>query len=231
MNKNWLVSGMVLLVAGFAIAVYFLPEYDFSPQRELVVFGGVLMIVGVALAIYGARAKPSPKEISIKKVSLATVLISLGVVLAPYLWFPVLDSKAYPGQHLVNAIGGVLLGPIWAAFIAFCIGIIRMSLAWGTIFSMPGGIPGGMMVGFIYWLLRKIAGRYAEAAALTEPIGTIFIGGTLAVYIFAPVAGRTMLLIPTWIGWAISSIIGAIIGFITLIALKMAGIRREIFSR
>ena len=169
--------------------------------------------------------------VNIKKVSLATVLIALGVVLAPYLWFPILDTKAYPGQHLVNAIGGVLLGPFWAAFIALCVGIIRMSLGIGTIFAIPGGMPGGVVVGCFYWLLRKYAGRYAEVAAFTEPIGTIFIGGTIAVYIFAPLAGRTMLLIPIWVGWALSCIPGATFGFITLIALRIAGIRKEIFSK
>jgi energy coupling factor transporter S component ThiW len=169
--------------------------------------------------------------INIKKVSLATMLIALGVVLAPYLWFPILDTKAYPGQHLVNAIGGVLLGPFWAAFIALCIGIVRMSIGWGTIFSIPGGMPGGFVVGCFCWLLRKYAGRYAELAAFTEPIGTIFIGGTLAVYLFAPLVGREMVLIPIWVGWAFSCIPGATFGFITLIALRLAGIRRELFSK
>jgi len=168
--------------------------------------------------------------INIKKVSLATILIALGVVLASFLWFPVLDSKAFPGQHLINVVGAVLLGPLWAAFIALCIGLIRMSLGLGTIFSMPGGIPGGVVVGLFYLLLRRYLGRYADLAALTEPLGTIFIGGTLAVYIFAPIVGRTMLLIPVWIGWALSSVSGAIIGFVVLEVLRAAGLTQEIFK-
>ena len=156
----------------------------------------------------------------IKQVSLATVLIALGVAIAPVLWFPVLDSKAYPGQHLINVLAGVLLGPHWAVFIALCIGTIRMSLGIGTIFSIPGGVFGGVVVGLSYWLLRKTGINYPEIAALTEPIGTIFIGGTTAVYIFAPLTGREMLLVPIWMGWSLSSILGAIFGFIILVTTR-----------
>lgn len=168
--------------------------------------------------------------VNIKRVSLGTVLIALGVVISPLIWFPVYGSKAFPGQHIVNALAGVLLGPLWAAFIAICIGLIRMSLGIGTIFSMPGGIPGGMVVGLFHWLMKKTVGRHPELAALTEPIGTIFIGGTLAVYIFAPLVGREMILIPIWIGWSFSCIPGAIVGFAILETLKMAGFTREKFE-
>jgi energy coupling factor transporter S component ThiW len=162
---------------------------------------------------------------------LVTVLIALGVVISPFLWFPILASKAYPGQHIVNAVAGVLLGPLWAAFIAICIGLIRMSLGIGTIFSMPGGIPGALVVGLSHWLLRRSGVRQLELAALTEPIGTIFIGGTLAVYLVTPLVGGEMLLIPVWIGWSISCIPGAVVGFIILEALKATGFTRETFSR
>ena len=169
--------------------------------------------------------------INIRRVSLATVLIALGVVISPFLWFPILASKAFPGQHIVNAVAGVLLGPFWAAFIAICIGLIRMSLGIGTIFSMPGGIPGALVVGLFHWLLRRSGVRQLELAALTEPIGTILIGGTLAVYLVAPLLGRNMLLIPVWIGWSISCVPGAVVGFIILEALRAAGFTRETFSR
>ena len=143
----------------------------------------------------------------------------------------VLDTKAYPGQHLVNAVAGVLLGPYWAALIAFFIGLIRMSLGIGTIFSMPGGIPGGIVVGLVYWVLKRSGIKRPELAALTESLGTVFIGGTIAVYIFAPLSGRVMLLVPVWIGWAISSIPGSVIGLIILEALKATGFTRERFRR
>ncbi|KYH39419.1 MAG: thiW protein [Candidatus Bathyarchaeota archaeon B23] len=166
---------------------------------------------------------------NLKQIALAIVLIALGVSIAPFLWFPVLASKAFPGQHMINAIAGVLLGPSWAAVIALCIGLIRMSLGIGTIFSIPGGIPGGVVVGLFHYLLRRLGVRYGELAALTEPIGTVFIGGTLAVYLFAPLIEREMLLIPVWLLWSLSCIPGAVIGLLILEALRVAGFTRESF--
>ncbi len=169
-------------------------------------------------------------RVNIKQIALAALLIALGVVIAPFLWFPVLASKAFPGQHMINAIAGVLLGPLWAAVIALCIGMIRMSLGVGTIFSIPGGIPGGVIVGVVYWILKRIGVEHGELAALTEPIGTVLIGGTLAVYIFAPLVGREMLLIPVWTLWSLSCIPGAVIGLLILEALRVAGFTRESFK-
>jgi len=168
--------------------------------------------------------------VNVKQVSLATVLIALGVVIATFLSFPVLDSKAYPGQHLINGLAGVLLGPVWAAFIAFCIGIIRMGLGVGTIFSMPGGIPGGVVVGLFYMLLKRMGKKHLELTALTEPLGTIFIGGTLAVYLVAPLYNREMFLIPVWLGWSLSCIPGAIFSVIILETLRRTGLIERILE-
>lgn len=161
---------------------------------------------------------------NIKQISLVALLIALGVVIAPFFWFPVLGSKAYPGQHMINAVAGVLLGPIWAAVIALFVGVIRMSMGIGTIFSIPGGLSGGVIVGLFHLFLKKIKHKHPELAALIEPMGTIFIGGTLAVYVFAPIAGREMFLIPVWIGWSFSCIPGAIFGFIILEILIKTGV-------
>lgn len=168
--------------------------------------------------------------VNTRQVSLAVLLIAFGVVISPYIWFPILTSKAFPGQHIVNAVAGVLLGPFWAAFIAICIGLIRMSLGVGTIFSMPGGIPGALVVGLFYWILKQSGVKRPELASLAEPLGTIFIGGTLAVYIVAPLVGRNMILIPVWIGWSFSCIPGAVVGLIILEALRAAGLTRDVFS-
>jgi energy coupling factor transporter S component ThiW len=169
--------------------------------------------------------------INIRKVSLATVLIALGVVISPFTTFPVPPSLANPTQHLINSVSGVLLGPFWAGFIAFCIGIIRMSFGIGTILSLPGGIPGGMVVGLFYWLLKKYARRYANLAALTDPIGTLLIGLPLAVYIVAPWANKPASFTVLSIGWFFSCVPGTILGFIIIMALKTAGFTRETFSK
>ncbi len=159
----------------------------------------------------------------------ASLLTALGVVAAPFLWFPVLTTKAYPGQHMVNAIAGVLLGPWWAALVALAVGLIRMSLGIGTVYSIPGGVPGALVVGLTAWLLRRRGAR-PELAALAEPLGTVLVGGTLALYLFAPAvgdvrmlarleAGHLAALLGLWGGWALSSVPGSLIGFLALLAL------------
>jgi len=165
----------------------------------------------------------------IRSAALASLLVAVGVVIAPFLWFPFMATKAYPGQHMINAIAGVLLGPTWASLIAFAIGLIRIMLNIGTIYSIPGGIPGAIVVGLSARMFRKIGLKF-ELAALTEPIGTIFIGATLAVYVFAPQLGHGEMigaLIPIYVAWASSCIPGSILGFLILEALKHVGITAE----
>ena len=172
-------------------------------------------------------------------MALASILIAIGVVFSNA-WFYVLTSKAYPVQHVVNVIAGVMLGPLWAILIATVIGIIRNALGLGTIYAFPGGIPGGVVVWAFYKLLRK-AGlrRGALAAAFTEPIGTVLIGGTLSLLVVAPWIGDAVMihkmieigvvpaLLALWVGWTASSVIGAIIGFLVLLGLDKAGILEE----
>lgn len=174
------------------------------------------------------------------QVSLAALLIAIGVVLSPFTWFQFLTTKANPLQHAINAVAGVILGPIWAIIIASIIGILRISLGVGTIYAFPGGLPGGFIVGLFYWALRKLKmGKKSLAAALTEPIGTVIIGGTLALYIVAPWIGDQKMLAKLemghwaaltllWSGWAASSIPGSIIGFLVLLALDKSGLLEEL---
>jgi energy coupling factor transporter S component ThiW len=99
-----------------------------------------------------------------------------------------------------------------------------MSMGIGTIFSMPGGIPGAFIVGLTSWFLKKSKVFHQDLAAFTEPIGTVLLGGSLAVYFFAPFVGRSMLLIPVWLGWSLSSVPGCVIGFLILKTLRRTGI-------
>lgn len=46
----------------------------------------------------------------------------------------------------------------------------------------------------------------------------------------APLAGRDTLLIPVWIGWSLSSVPGAVMGFIIPGALRAVGFTRKTFS-
>jgi len=76
--------------------------------------------------------------------------------------------------------------------------------------------------------------RYS--AALMEPIGTVLIGGTFSVFIFAPAIGDVRILgvleqrgalefLPIfWFGWSLSSVPGSILGYMILLALDRSGV-------
>ncbi len=164
------------------------------------------------------------------EIALAAVLIALGVVLSPFTWFQVGPSKANPTQHMINTIAGIMLGPIWSVVIAFFIGLIRIGLGTGTIFAMPGGLPGGFIVGLFYhYLFKKVfKGQKSLVSAFTEPIGTVLIGATLSVYIVAPLIGSKISnLIIFYVGWLASSLTGSIIGFVILMVMYKTGYSRE----
>lgn len=186
----------------------------------------------------------------VKKVALVSVFSALGVVIAPFSWFEFLGTKAYPGQHMVNALLGVLIGPLWAVIAAFIIGSIRIGLGIGTIYAFPGGIPGGLIVGAVYWALKRFrkSEKVRLLSAFSEPIGTIFIGATLSLYLVAPLVAPNVGIAP-WAGtgrpleligekgsllafsifaagWTLSSIAGCTLGFIALSILNRAGINR-----
>ncbi|MDH7477700.1 MAG: energy coupling factor transporter S component ThiW, partial [Candidatus Bathyarchaeota archaeon] len=125
------------------------------------------------------------------------------------------------------------------------IGVIRNILGVGTIYAFPGGIPGGMVVGIIYWMLKhlKRSEKTALISALTEPIGTILIGAPLALCLIAPWIGPqgysatlldlianeglTVAFLTFGFWWALSCVPGSIIGFAILLILNRVGINRE----
>lgn len=175
-----------------------------------------------------------------KKMALAAVFSALGVVIAPFFWFPFLGTRAYPGQHMINALAGVLLGPLWAAVVAIFTGIIRNAFGIGTLYAFPGGIPGGVVVGIVYWFLRKFkkTGKVPLLSALFEPVGTLLIGATVSICLVAPWLGTQKLLsllesgpltalLLLWSGWAVSCVPGSVLGFIILLTLDRAKITRE----
>lgn len=181
----------------------------------------------------------------IKKLAIVIVFSALGTAISPVTWFYAFGTKANPAQHMINAILGVLVGPFWATLAAVIIGALRNMLGVGTIYAFPGGIPGGIVVGITYWIIKRLrrSEKTALISALTEPIGTVLIGATLALFLIAPWMGpqgysKTLLDLTASEGpmlafltfgfwWALSCIPGSIIGFIILLILNRAGINRK----
>ncbi len=178
------------------------------------------------------------RPISIK-IAYTIAFTALGIFLAHTFFFPFFGTLAFPGQHLVNAVAGVLIGPWWASLVAILVGTYRNAVGIGTLFAYPGGIPGAIVVGLAYKILRRRIGeRKALLASLLEPIGTVLIGGTISLLIIAPAIGHraaglietlgiTGALITFYWGWAASSIPGCIIGYLVLLSLHKFGVIKE----
>jgi len=165
-----------------------------------------------------------------KRVATSAIMVGVGLVLSylnPFAYFTIFGAKINPFAHVVNAIMGVLVGWVFALMTATTIAALRFSLAIGSIHAFHGGMTGAIVVGIFAYILWKKAPKYVKLAALSEPIGTVFIGGTIA-QLIAPIGGIEGLF--TWWGlFAASCIPGSIIGFIILLALKKANISREDF--
>jgi energy coupling factor transporter S component ThiW len=122
---------------------------------------------------------------------------------------------------MVNGIAGVLLGPWYAALLALATGTIRNLFGLGTLYAYPGGIPGALVVGLIHRYVKN-----SDYVALTEPIGTVVVGATISALLFAPLQGHSLTLYFFWSAFAVSSIPGAILGYLIL-----KSIRRLNFDR
>ena len=162
--------------------------------------------------------------VSTRKISMSIILVALGVVLSP-VNIPMGPTKAFPIQHMINAVAGILLGPWYAMLIATAIGAIRISLGTGTIFAFPGGIPGALIVGFFYWYVRK-----TDYSAFTEPIGTSIGAVISALFIvqffpraMPPIFGITSQATLFVIYWLFSCVPGSILGFLVVKALRRTG--------
>ncbi|MFX1320244.1 MAG: energy coupling factor transporter S component ThiW [Promethearchaeota archaeon] len=170
-----------------------------------------------------------------KKIATTGIFIAVGLVLSyinPFAYFLIFGTKINPFAHIVNAITGVLIGLTFSCITALGIAILRFSLGIGTIHAFHGGISGALVVGAFSYLLRKKAPKNVELSALTEPLGTVFIGGTIG-QLISPI-GKILSLegfLTYWGLFALSCIPGCIIGFTILLVLKKAGISWEDFFK
>lgn len=172
---------------------------------------------------------------SLRRLVLSALLSALALAVSPVAWFQWGPTKAFPGQHMVNVLAGIMVGPILASLCAIIVGTLRIMLGVGTVFAYPGGIPGGLMVGILYILFKKKfrSRRVIVLASLGEPVGTVLLGGTISWYIVDPFFGSVLhsrfgALLPFYLGWALSSISGWAIGTVLVLALDRMGILRVV---
>ena len=152
-----------------------------------------------------------------RRLVLAALFAGLGVLLSSFA-LPVGASRVFPFQHAINAVAGVLLGPWWAAGSALVTATLRFSVGTGSVFAFPGSPFGALAVGLAYRFVRR------DEAALFEPVGTVLLGATLGAALISPFLGAAGGgLISLMAAFALSSIPGAIIGYVVLKALRRSG--------
>ncbi|OLS15758.1 MAG: thiW protein [Promethearchaeota archaeon CR_4] len=155
------------------------------------------------------------------KLATGAILAAVGVVLSylnPFAYVLIFNAKINPFAHFINAIAGVLLGPWYALGIATSIAIIRFATGIGSILAFPGGMSGAIIVGLAREILLRVRPQKVNLAAFAEPLGTVFIGATIAQFII-PAAFGTY-----WWLFALSCIPGCAFGWVILKILDQTGV-------
>jgi len=167
----------------------------------------------------GKRTRGRSIAVKTKEVARAVILVAIAVALSPF-FIPVGISKCFPGQHMVNVLSAVMLGPAYAVGIAAIAAIIRNILGLGTLLAFPGGMIGALLAGLAYRASRNI-----YLAGLGEIVGTGLLGSLASVWIIAPLfMGTTLALATLMLAFSVSTLGGTIIGIIALHFLRKGGI-------
>lgn len=157
-----------------------------------------------------------------RKVARSVILVAMAVVLSP-IFIPVGFIKLFPAQHMINVVGGVMLGPWYAVAVAAAAAIIRNLLGVGTPLAFPGGMIGALLAGLAYRAFRNI-----YAAALGEVLGTGLLGALVSLLIVAPlIMKKTMAASVLFAAFGASTLAGAVLGVVALKLLRKAGIWQE----
>lgn len=169
------------------------------------------------------KSRISSLGVVARKISLSAFLIALGVVLSFFPGpIPVGPTLVFPFQSMINVIAGILLGPLYATGVALVVGMIRMSIHTGTVFSLPGGIPGAMFVGLTYRLSKRYFAAFAEIP------GTALVGAILSAFLVAPMLGSHATLLFFILAFTPPAVLGSVLGYVVMIALRKRGIDARI---
>lgn len=150
-------------------------------------------------------------KISVQKLTVMAMFVAIGTLASHILWIPAGVAKAFPVQHAINVIAGVILGPLPAVVVAFAIGLLRNLFGVGSLLAFPGGMIGALLAGYFY----RRAKTYG-AAAVGEWIGTGLIGAIIAVPVAALFLGSKTGAFFFVLPFLTSSVAGGIIGWMVL---------------
>jgi energy coupling factor transporter S component ThiW len=154
-----------------------------------------------------------------RDVAYAVILVALAVALG-FASIPIGISRISPGQHLVNVLAAVMLGPAYAVGIATATAIIRNILGVGTLLAFPGGIFGAFLAAILY---RTFKNTYM--AGTGEIVGTGLVGSLVSVWIVAPLLmEKPIALGALMLAFSLSTLVGTVIAIVALHGLRKAGI-------
>ncbi|MGQ9828187.1 MAG: energy coupling factor transporter S component ThiW [Roseiflexus sp.] len=153
-----------------------------------------------------------------RQLAYAIVLTALAVALSP-ISIPVGIAKVFPAQHMVNVLAGALIGPWWGLAVALVTSIIRNALGLGTPLAFPGSIFGVLLAGLIYRATRNIPLTVAGEVFGTGVLGALTGALLVAPYVMNRPMGITALIVP----FALSSLVGAVLGALGLLVLRRTG--------
>lgn len=160
----------------------------------------------------------------VKKLTLAGLLIALGVVCATFS-IPIGAAKCFPIQHMVNIIAGVLLGPIYSVAVAFCISLIRVLSGTGTLLAFPGSMLGAFLCGMLFKIYPKLPIAY-----FGEVFGTGILGALVAFPVATLIMGKEAAIFAYVMPFMISSAVGATISVLILKVLTKTKVWQEWFT-
>jgi energy coupling factor transporter S component ThiW len=146
-----------------------------------------------------------------QKVVGSGLLVAIGVLLGSNFYIPIGVAKAFPIQHLINVIAAVVFGPAYAVMSAFAISLLRNLMGTGSLLAFPGSMIGAFLAGILY---QKT--QHHLAACLGEIIGTGILGSLMAYPIAKWFLGMDKGAFYFVIPFAMSSVVGAVLGFVLL---------------
>lgn len=161
---------------------------------------------------------------SVKKLSLAGIMIAVGVVCSTFS-IPIGVAKVFPVQHFINVLAGVVLGPFYGVAMAFVTSLLRNLMGTGSLLAFPGSMCGALLCGLLYHSSKKLM-----LAFIGEVVGTGIIGALLAYPVAALLLSSKAAFYGFVIPFGISSFAGAAISMVLLLSLHKAGILRKLME-
>ena len=164
------------------------------------------------------------KNLSVKKLALAGMFCALAVVGSVFS-FPIFGSKCAPGQHMVNILCAVLLGPYYGVGVAFVASLLRNLLGLGSLMAFPGSMFGALLCGLTYHKAKQLL-----PTLVAEVFGTSILGGLCAYPVAILLMGKSAGDIAFYayiIPFLVSTAGGAVIAGVLLFSLQRSGALRS----